>query len=536
DTPFARAPLPDIGPLHALFPELEIYEAIGRGGSGVVYRARQTRLDRLVALKILDDELSRDDAFAGRFLREARALARLNHPAIVGVHDFGDREGCFYLMMEYVDGVSLRDRLEAKDLDAGDVLEIIPEICQGLQYAHEAGVVHRDIKPENLLLTAEGRVKIADFGLAKMIELGGPALTRRTQVMGTPHYMAPEQVNRPLEVDHRADIYSLGVVLYEMLTTELPIGRFVPPSEVAGGSDRFDPVVLKALEREPLARYQKVSDISSDIAGFDSSEDGAPHPATGSGSAAEPELAPADNQDTDSSREDSNAGLAANQAWLAAVGYSPKVIATAALLLAWVWIAILLKLPTDVAWHSLQEVYILIHGDEWGSLSTQWLAAAYPLAYLAYWIAQGLDPQQRNTRLLKNVAFISCAAIVMRLCMFEDHRPAALIVEGLAAISVVFSHLCLERWIRKGDRMSILGAVLLMAQATVMHSSAVAHPSREAYYHASGTMSILGLSAALVLLPNIFLGSRNRGTNGALIRASSVVLISAAFYFHKQLF
>lgn len=173
------------------------------------------------------------------------------------MHDFGEVGGSYFLLMEYVDGVSLRERLEARDLDASDVLEIVPQVCAGLQYAHEHGVVHRDIEPENILLDDRGRVKIADFGLARILEGKPPALTRKTQVMGTPHSMAPEQVNRPLEVDHRADIHSLGVVLYEMLTSELPAGRFAPPSARCAASAGFDPVVLEELGREPAERRRE---------------------------------------------------------------------------------------------------------------------------------------------------------------------------------------------------------------------------------------------------------------------------------------
>src|SRR5262249_46851880 len=144
---------------------------------------------------------------------------------------------------------------------------IVPQICDALQYAHEEGVVHRDIKPENILLDRKGRVKIADFGLAKLLRRDGEnfTLTGSRQVMGTLYYMAPEQVERPLEVDHRADIYSLGVVFYEMLTGQLPVGRFPLPSEKVGTDPHFDGIVLHALEREPERRYQHASDVKTDV-------------------------------------------------------------------------------------------------------------------------------------------------------------------------------------------------------------------------------------------------------------------------------
>ncbi|HMF11244.1 MAG TPA: serine/threonine-protein kinase, partial [Gemmataceae bacterium] len=151
------------------FPQLEILELLGQGGMGAVYKARQPKLDRLVAVKILPPEWGKDPAFAERFAREARALARLTHPHIVAVHDFGENDGLFYLVMEFVDGANLRQVLQEGRLKASEALAIVPQICDALQYAHEEGVVHRDIKPENILLDSKGRVKIADFGLAKLL-------------------------------------------------------------------------------------------------------------------------------------------------------------------------------------------------------------------------------------------------------------------------------------------------------------------------------------------------------------------------------
>jgi eukaryotic-like serine/threonine-protein kinase len=342
--------------LAAHFPDLEILDLLGRGGMGVVYKARQKRLDRLVALKILSPRIARDPAFADRFAREARAMAMLNHPHIVAVHDFGQTVGrekqegergrggegeigreplavsqnrFFYFIMEYVDGVNLRRLLDAGKLAPEEALAIVPQICEALQYAHDAGVVHRDIKPENILLTKNGQVKIADFGLAKLIgpaEKGTgpicaqppvgqasclpivqpsrtstptdedrrdedrrdacptmcvgqasclpivqpsrtsfPPLTAAGQVMGTPQYMAPEQVSHPQAVDHRADIYSLGVVFYQMLTGELPAGRFAPPSKKVQIDVRLDEVVLRALEKEPERRYQQASELKTHV-------------------------------------------------------------------------------------------------------------------------------------------------------------------------------------------------------------------------------------------------------------------------------
>ncbi len=258
---------PPVVQLVPLFPQLEILEFVGRGGMGAVYKARQPHLDRIVAVKILPTSIANDPAFAERFAREARSLARLNHPNIVTIHDFGRAGEFFFFVMEFVDGLNLRHALIAKTLEPRQALAIVPQICDALQYAHDEGIVHRDIKPENVLLDKRGRVKIADFGLAKLLQKTPQnyTLTQTAVTMGTPHYMAPEQTERPLEVDHRADIYSLGVVFYEMLTGELPLGRFAPPSEKAQIDARLDEVVFKTLEKEPSRRYQQASEVKTSV-------------------------------------------------------------------------------------------------------------------------------------------------------------------------------------------------------------------------------------------------------------------------------
>jgi tRNA A-37 threonylcarbamoyl transferase component Bud32 len=271
-----RFGLPDSDALASHFPDLEIGELLGQGGMGAVYKARQTRLDRHVALKIIRPESAEDPSFAERFNREARTLARLNHPNIVAVYDFGDvtlvgddggQRTLYYFLMEYVDGANLRQLLRAGELHSGRALSIVSQICDALQFAHDEGIVHRDIKPENILVDTRGRVKIADFGLAKLLtdEVADYTLTGSHQVMGTPRYMAPEQMEGAHAVDHRADIYSLGVVFYEMLTGELPLGRFDPPSKRAAVDQQWDQVVLRALEKEPSRRYQNVSEVKSDV-------------------------------------------------------------------------------------------------------------------------------------------------------------------------------------------------------------------------------------------------------------------------------
>jgi tRNA A-37 threonylcarbamoyl transferase component Bud32 len=262
-------PAPPLPPAEVakLFPQLEILECLGRGGMGAVYKARQPRLDRLVALKILSPEKQDDPKFAERFEREARALARLSHPNIVTVYDFGQAQGNCYLLMEFVDGLTLRQLFHTRKLAPAEALNIVPKICEALQYAHNEGIVHRDIKPENILLDKKGQVKIADFGIAKIIGQAPKdgSLTGAKDVVGTPHYMAPEQIEKPATVDHRADIYSLGVVFYEMLTGELPLGKFQPPSQRVQVDVRLDEVVMRSLEKEPQRRYQQVSEVKTQV-------------------------------------------------------------------------------------------------------------------------------------------------------------------------------------------------------------------------------------------------------------------------------
>ncbi|MEM7305217.1 MAG: serine/threonine-protein kinase [Planctomycetota bacterium] len=263
----AGEPPPAVDELAPHFPNLEIEALIGRGGMGIVYRAVQRGLERPIALKILGIDAAEDPSFAARFTREARALARLDHPNLVTVHEVGQAGPYWFIAMELADGASLRELIRGGEVDAPQALAIVRQICDALEFAHSEGVVHRDIKPENILIDAAGRVKILDFGLAKLVGKAAPAerLTRSRQVMGTPHYMAPEQLGGSPEVDQRADIYSLGVVFYELLTGELPVGRFQPPSQKVEVDVRLDRVVLRALESEPERRYQRASEIRTDV-------------------------------------------------------------------------------------------------------------------------------------------------------------------------------------------------------------------------------------------------------------------------------
>jgi len=279
---------PSVEEVAAEFDQLEIMELIGHGGMGAVYKAKQKSLGRLVALKILAPQHADNPDFADRFSREGKILAEVNHPNIVTVHDFGRTGDFYFLLMEFVDGVNLRQAMTAGRLSSREALTIVPPICEALQFAHDRGIVHRDIKPENLLLDKEGRIKIADFGIARMLRshTGGetpspqdatdeasiaanvtqsPEELTRDSVLGTPRYMAPEQRDQPAEVDHRADIYSLGVVLYEMLTGELPGAALQPPSRRVDIDVRLDEIVLRALEQDPKLRYDNATEFRNKV-------------------------------------------------------------------------------------------------------------------------------------------------------------------------------------------------------------------------------------------------------------------------------
>jgi serine/threonine protein kinase len=264
-----NSPPDEVLPLEigSTFQGLQVLSLIARGGMGVVYLARQPDLDRTVALKILSPELAADPEFAQRFNGEAKILALLSHPNIVQIYDFGRGAGLYYLVMEYVEGVSLRQVLREKRPGSDEVLRILSQVCAALEYAHFQGVVHRDIKPENILIGVGGRIKIADFGLAKILGRKGQTgpVTQTRLIMGTPQYMAPEQSENLPGLDHRADIYALGVILYEMLTGRPPQGLFQPPSQTAQVDGRLDGIVQKALERMPEHRYQRASELKTDI-------------------------------------------------------------------------------------------------------------------------------------------------------------------------------------------------------------------------------------------------------------------------------
>ena len=247
------------------FPQLDVLECLGRGGMGVVYKARQKSLNRIVALKLLAPERIGDAGFADRFAQEAQALAALNHPNIVTVYDFGKAGGFYFLLMEFVDGVNLRQAMQAGRFTPEQALAVVPPVCEAMQAAHNKGIVHRDIKPENLLLDKDGNILIADFGIAKMLDVDDAGIgLAESQPAGTPQYMAPEQKEHT-KSDHRADIYSLGVVLYELLTGELPSKQLQPPSCMVQVDVRLDEIVLRALEATPELRFQTAADLRTQV-------------------------------------------------------------------------------------------------------------------------------------------------------------------------------------------------------------------------------------------------------------------------------
>jgi serine/threonine protein kinase len=259
--------------LQIYFPGFEVLSLVGGGAMGTVYKARQLRLNRFVAIKVLKCPSGEDDDFGLRFEREAQVMARLSHPHIVTIHDSGEvdrtakgREKLYFLLMEHIDGSDLSELVRSGSLDTAQVFFLFAQICDALQYAHNEGIIHRDIKPANILVDKKGRVKVADFGLAKLLrgdETLAMGLTMSGTVMGTPHYMAPELWDASVAADHRADVYSLGVVLYEMLTGTRPVGTFPPASTVCKIDPCIDAVVARAMERDPARRFQQASEIDA---------------------------------------------------------------------------------------------------------------------------------------------------------------------------------------------------------------------------------------------------------------------------------
>ena len=281
-----------------------IVEIIGAGGMGVVYRAHDERLDRDVAIKVLPEEVAGDQDRLHRFEREAKAVAKLDHPNILAIHDFGSEVGVAYAVMELLEGESLRGFISKGGITAGKAVEYAGAIADGLAAAHDKGIVHRDLKPENVFLTKDGRIKILDFGLAKLklpetdLATETPTATLDTApggLIGTIPYMAPEQLQGQ-PADHRSDIFALGVVLYEMLTGHRPFGGSTsvetaaailkedpePMSSVAPGvPPTLARVVSKCLEKRPEDRFSSAHDLALTLGAIDTA---APVPPVGESS------------------------------------------------------------------------------------------------------------------------------------------------------------------------------------------------------------------------------------------------------------
>ena len=254
---------PSTAELDEMIPGYTFLEFIERGGMGAVYKAVQKSLNRMVAVKLLPLVHRNKETFAERFKREAHALALLNHPHIIAVHDFGETaDGQMYYVMEFVSGMDLQQLLKRDRLEPRQILNIITQVCGALQFAHEQGIVHRDIKPSNILVDERGNVKVADFGLAKIVGPQSTDFTASGATLGTPDYIAPEALDHSKNIDHRADIYSLGVMIYELFTGHVPKGMWEPPSVCSGADKGIDAVVSKAMQNNPEKRYQHVRDLT----------------------------------------------------------------------------------------------------------------------------------------------------------------------------------------------------------------------------------------------------------------------------------
>ncbi|HBJ86035.1 MAG TPA: hypothetical protein DDZ88_19650 [Verrucomicrobiales bacterium] len=260
---------PTLEEMQAMLPQYQFECLLGRGGMGAVYKAVQVSLDRPVAIKVLPVDLidDADSQFAERFKNEARTMARMNHPSIVDVYDFGETQtGLLYIVMEFINGTDVAQMIAAQGkLPEDYALSITAHVCDALNYAHRNGVIHRDIKPANILINMEGAVKVADFGLAKQSDAGQSGLTKTNMAMGTPDFVAPEALIPGIPLDGRADLYAIGVMLYQMLTGEIPRGIWSLPGTKLGTDPRFDAIITKAMQTDREVRYQSAADLRRDL-------------------------------------------------------------------------------------------------------------------------------------------------------------------------------------------------------------------------------------------------------------------------------
>ena len=255
--------------------DYEILAELGAGGMGHVYRARHLILDRLVALKTLSPHHRSNPHLVERFLKEARAAARLNHPNIVQIYDFGQSGDLHYLTMEYIEGESLQKVVNRGPLPEARAIELVRIACNALGVAHAAGLVHRDVKPDNLMLARTGELKLVDLGVAKQLD-EDISLTQTGQAIGTPHYISPEQIRGEKKIDGRADLYSLGATLFHLLTGKPPFRgetaalimsmHLYQPVEVSQLSPGVGRVIRKLMEKDPALRYPDAAAAERDLA------------------------------------------------------------------------------------------------------------------------------------------------------------------------------------------------------------------------------------------------------------------------------
>jgi len=253
---------PEVEEVARLFPNYEILGLIACGGMGAVYHAVQSSLERPVAIKILPREFSADAVFRSGFESEAKAMAKLNHPNLIGVYDFGEVEGLLFIVMEFVEGQSLHHAAHGFSVEHADAVNLVINVCHGLAHAHEYGILHRDIKPSNILLDGQMNPKIGDFGLARTLER---QIEEGEQIFGTPGYTAPEVLRPPFTIDQRADIFSVGVMLHELLTGHLPDADPRPASQICGCNHRLDAVIQRATHPDPNRRFTSAAELAREL-------------------------------------------------------------------------------------------------------------------------------------------------------------------------------------------------------------------------------------------------------------------------------